>query len=178
MSDPFGPSCTLSYEHATWPASTWRSTGNCADAISLALRVDDVAPQGWAIDRANVRQRKAGRPVRSELTEQTRESLDAYLRSSGRKPGQVMFPGRGGPDRSLTSVVERWVASVGLDPGEVRHAFDAPDEGDPHLPPHGKLASRPAVTRPHADRLCPAPDYVRSCRDVVLYRLNGSADGT
>jgi integrase len=87
----------------------------------VALRVDDVAPQGYAIDRANVRQRKTGRPVRFELTEQTRESLDAYLRSSGRKPGQVLFPGRSGPDRSLTTrqyarLVERWVASVGLDP--------------------------------------------------------------
>src|ERR1700740_3293434 len=67
----------------------------------VALRVDDVAPHGDAVDRANVRQRKTGRPVRFELTEQTRESLDAYLRSSGRKPGQVLFPGRGGPDRSL-----------------------------------------------------------------------------
>jgi integrase len=68
-----------------------------------------------------VRQKKTGRPVRFELTEQTRESLDAYLRSSGRKPGQVLFPGRGGPDRSLTTrqyarLVQRWVASVGLDP--------------------------------------------------------------
>jgi integrase len=57
----------------------------------VALRVDDVAPHGYAIDRANVRQRKTGRPVRFELTEQTRESLDAYLRSSGRQPGQVLF---------------------------------------------------------------------------------------
>jgi integrase len=48
----------------------------------VALRVDDVAPHGYAIDRANVRQRKTGRPVRFELTEQTRESLDAYLRRS------------------------------------------------------------------------------------------------
>jgi integrase len=87
----------------------------------VALRVDDVAPYGYAIDRANVRQRKTGRPVRFELTEQTRESLDAYLRSSSRKSGQVLFPGRGGKDRSLTTrqyarLVERWVASVGLDP--------------------------------------------------------------
>src|SRR5262245_4454263 len=57
----------------------------------VALRVDDVAPHGYAIDRANVRQRKTGRPVRFELTEQTRESLDAYLRSSGRKPGSFYF---------------------------------------------------------------------------------------
>jgi hypothetical protein len=32
----------------------------------MALRVDDVAPQGYAIDRANVLQRKTGRPVRFE----------------------------------------------------------------------------------------------------------------
>jgi integrase len=76
----------------------------------VALRVHDVAPQGYATDRANVRQSKTGRPVRFELTEQTRESLDAYLRSSGRKPGQVLFPGRGGPDRSLTA---RQYASAG-----------------------------------------------------------------
>ena len=57
----------------------------------VALRVDDVAPHGYAIDRANVRQRKTGRPVQFELTEQTRESLDAYLRSSGRKPGRFCF---------------------------------------------------------------------------------------
>jgi integrase len=53
----------------------------------VALRVDDVAPYGYAIDRANVRQRKTGRAVRFELTEQKRESLDAYLRGSSRKPG-------------------------------------------------------------------------------------------
>ena len=41
----------------------------------VALRVDDVAPNGYAIDRANVRQRKTGRPVRFELTEVTRQAL-------------------------------------------------------------------------------------------------------
>jgi integrase len=69
----------------------------------VALRVDDVVPHGYTIDRANVRKRKTGRPVRFELTEQTRQSLDAYLRSSGPKRGQVLFPGRGGSDRSLTT---------------------------------------------------------------------------
>src|SRR6187397_2467749 len=38
----------------------------------VALRVDDVAPNGYAIDRANVRQIKTGRPVKFELTDQTR----------------------------------------------------------------------------------------------------------
>jgi hypothetical protein len=38
----------------------------------VAVRVDDVAPNGYAIDRATVRQGKTGRPVRFELTEVTR----------------------------------------------------------------------------------------------------------
>src|ERR1700733_5258536 len=37
----------------------------------VAVKVDDVAPNGYAIDRATVRQRKTGRPVRFELREQT-----------------------------------------------------------------------------------------------------------
>ena len=56
----------------------------------VALRVDDVAPNGYAIDRANVRQSKTGRPVRFELTDVTRQALDDYLRISGRKPGQCV----------------------------------------------------------------------------------------
>jgi integrase len=46
----------------------------------VAVRVDDVAPNGYALDRATVRQKKTGRPVRFELTEQTRQALDDYLR--------------------------------------------------------------------------------------------------
>jgi integrase len=87
----------------------------------VPLRVSDVAPNGYALDRASVRQKKTGRPVRFELTEQTRQSVDEYLRSTGREPAQFLFPGRGGPDRSLTTrqyarLVARWVSSVGLDP--------------------------------------------------------------
>jgi integrase len=86
----------------------------------VALRVEDVAPNGYAIDRANVRQRKTGRPVRFELTEQTRQSLDDYLRAHGRQPGQCLFPGRRGPGRSLTTrqyarLVSDWITAIGLD---------------------------------------------------------------
>ena len=34
----------------------------------VAIRVEDVAPSGYAMDRATVRQKKTGRPVRFELT--------------------------------------------------------------------------------------------------------------
>lgn len=87
----------------------------------VTLRVDDVAPNSYAIDRANVRQRKTGRPVRFELTEQTRQSLDDYLRVNGRKPGQCLFPGRRRPDQPLTTrqyarLVAEWISGIGLDP--------------------------------------------------------------
>jgi integrase len=87
----------------------------------IALRVDDVAPNGYAVDRANIRQRKTGRPVRFELTEQTRQAVDDYLRASGSKPSQCLFPGRRGPDQPLTTrqyarLVAEWVSGIGLDP--------------------------------------------------------------
>ena len=47
----------------------------------VALKVEDVAPNGYTIDRATIRQRKTGRPVKFELTEQTREAVDGYLRA-------------------------------------------------------------------------------------------------
>jgi integrase len=45
----------------------------------VALKVEDVAPNGYAVERATVRQKKTGQPVRFELTEQTREAVDNYL---------------------------------------------------------------------------------------------------
>jgi integrase len=87
----------------------------------VSLRVEDVAPHGYAIDRATVRQRKTGRPVKFEITEQTRQAIDDYLRLAYKKPGEFLFVGRKGKDRSLTTrqyarLVSQWIASVGLNP--------------------------------------------------------------
>jgi integrase len=86
----------------------------------VAMRVNDVAPNGYAMDRATVRQKKTGRPVRFELTEQTRQAIDAHLRETGRKPGQFLFAGRGEPDLGLTvrqyaRLTNEWFESIGLD---------------------------------------------------------------
>lgn len=86
----------------------------------VSLRVDDVAPRGYAIDRATVRQKKTGRPVKFELTEQTRESVDAYIKEDRRSLGQCLFPGRGGPDKHLTTrqyarLLGDWLEAIGLD---------------------------------------------------------------
>src|SRR6516162_7668874 len=69
----------------------------------VAIRVEDVAPNGYTLDRATVRQRKTGRPVRFEITEQTRQAIDDYLKLAGRRPGQFLFAGRRGEARSLTT---------------------------------------------------------------------------
>jgi integrase len=89
----------------------------------VAVRVDDVAPSGYAMDRATIRQRKTGRPVRFELTDQTRMAIDEYLRLTGRKPGQVLFAGRkdgtpGLTTRQYARLVQEWVAGIGLDPAK------------------------------------------------------------
>lgn len=49
----------------------------------VSIRVEDVAPRGYAVDRAIIRQKKTARPVKFELTEQTRECLDHYLAAVG-----------------------------------------------------------------------------------------------
>src|SRR5881628_550322 len=48
----------------------------------VAIRVEDVAAGGYTADRATVRQKKTGRPVRFELSEQTRLAVDDYLKAT------------------------------------------------------------------------------------------------
>jgi integrase len=69
----------------------------------VSLRVEDVAPHGVTVDRVTVRQRKTGHPVRFELSEQTREAVDNYIRSAPRRPGEFLFPSRRHTDRCLTT---------------------------------------------------------------------------
>ena len=63
---------------------------------------------------------KTGRPVRFEITEQTRQAIDDYLlqRAGGSSP--YLFPGRG-PAGHLTTrqyarLLAEWLAMIGLDP--------------------------------------------------------------
>lgn len=87
----------------------------------VALKVDDVAPSGYAADRATIRQKKTGRPVKFELTETTRQAVDDYLKASGKRSGECLFTGRRGSHVGLTTrqyarLLGGWVASIGLDP--------------------------------------------------------------
>jgi integrase len=87
----------------------------------VAIKVDDVAPHGYAADRATVRQRKTGRPVRFELTEQTRQAIDDYIRLAGKRVGELLFVSRRGQGQCMTTrqyarLVSEWMSSIGLDP--------------------------------------------------------------
>src|SRR5262245_360960 len=75
-----------------------------------------------SIVRPSARRRRA-RLVRFELTDQTRQAIDEYLRLTSLKPGELLFPGRRDASRGMTTrqyarLVREWVASIGLDPGK------------------------------------------------------------
>jgi integrase len=87
----------------------------------VALKVEDVAPHGYALERVTVRQKKTGRPVRFEVTEQTRQAVDDYIRAMDKKPGEFLFStsrrlGRGLSTRQYARLVGDWIRGIGLDP--------------------------------------------------------------
>ena len=86
----------------------------------VAIRVDDVAPNGYAIERTSVRQRKTGRPVSFELTEQTRQTIDEYLATADKKSGEYLFkglrPGESMTTRQYARLLADWLVGIGLDP--------------------------------------------------------------
>jgi len=58
----------------------------------VAIRVEDVAAAGYTADRATVRQKKTGRPVRFESSDQTRQAIDDYLKAATRGPASSCSP--------------------------------------------------------------------------------------
>ena len=88
----------------------------------IALKVEDIAPHGYAIERATVRQKKTSRPVRFEITEQTRQAVDDYLSVANRKRGDFLFAAQRQPDRGLSirqyaRLVGDWIPGIGLGAG-------------------------------------------------------------
>lgn len=65
-------------------------------------------------------QQKTRRPVQFEMTEQTRESLDAWIEARGLKVADFLFSSRLHTSPHLSTrqyarLVHRWIASIGLD---------------------------------------------------------------
>jgi integrase len=87
----------------------------------VSLKVEDVAANGYCADRAAVRQRKTGRPVRFELTEHTRQAVDDYIKRASKRPGEFLFSACRKQEHSMTTrqyarLLCEWIASIGLDP--------------------------------------------------------------
>ena len=87
----------------------------------VALRVDDVLLSGRVRPRTTVIQKKTGRPVQFEITEQTRETVIQWIIKGGRRSGEWLFPSRIGKNKHLTTrhyarLMDGWVTSIGLDP--------------------------------------------------------------
>jgi len=87
----------------------------------VSLRLGDIAPRGYAVARATIRQHKTGRPVRFELTEQTREAVDDYLKSVRTEAGGYLFPSRVNDGAHLSTrqyarLLRDWLHHIGLDP--------------------------------------------------------------
>ena len=71
-------------------------------------------------DRATVIQRKTGRPVQFEITEQTRAALRDWVTNSVPGKGQYLFPSRFHDQphistRQYARIVHHWVERAGLD---------------------------------------------------------------
>ena len=55
----------------------------------VSLKVADVAPHGYALDRASVRQRKTGRPVRFEIQSKHGRQLTTISPNEVERPGHT-----------------------------------------------------------------------------------------
>lgn len=85
----------------------------------VSLRVLDVAQCKAVLPRAMVMQHKTHRPVQFEITEQTRQSVAAWIDKAHLASGQYLFPSRVAKSPHLSTrqyarIVARWVESIGL----------------------------------------------------------------
>jgi integrase len=86
----------------------------------VGLEVDDVCAVGRVRDRATIIQKKTGRPVQFEITEQTRRSIQDWLPKVNARKAKYLFPSRFRAQPHLSTrqyarIVHAWVESTGLD---------------------------------------------------------------
>lgn len=86
----------------------------------VSLRVCDISQGRAILPRAVVMQRKPHRPLQFEITEQTRQSVSAWIDKAHRASDQYLFPSRVAKSPHLSTrqyarIVALWVESIGLD---------------------------------------------------------------
>ena len=85
----------------------------------VKLRLDDICSGAKVRHQATIVQKKTARPVQFEITEQTRASLEVWLRILRATGSRYLFPSRlhARPHlstRQYSRLVHRWVDSIGL----------------------------------------------------------------
>ena len=118
----------------------------------VTMRVEDVAAGGYTADRATVRQKKTGRPVRFELSEQTRQAVDDYLRTANKKGRGVLVhqPSWSQPqhyDPPVCPPCVRVDRKRRAGSQVVRNPLATTDKSDANLPADGQFQGRPASAR-------------------------------
>ena len=90
----------------------------------LELRLRDVQDRNGSIrSTIKVSQKRGGPPVRCALSKLTAKALEKWIASSGKKPGDYLFPGRGRKSnrpmtpRQFNRLVKLWIGDAGFDPG-------------------------------------------------------------
>ena len=86
----------------------------------VRLRVGDVTQGGNVMNRAMVMQRKTGQPVKFEISEQTRDAVEAWIKKTGSKGLDYLFPSRFHDcphlsTRQYARIVKYWVILIDLD---------------------------------------------------------------
>ena len=89
----------------------------------VGMRVRDVAHGNRIVSRATGLQQKTGRPVRFELTEQTRDALQSWIAERNLSADDFLFPSRVRPSRHMSTrqyarIVNAWVRLIGLNPSD------------------------------------------------------------
>jgi integrase len=87
----------------------------------MALTVADIAQGGRKQSRALIVQKKTGRPVQFEITDQTRQSLENWIAEQRLRSRDYLFPSRVRKSshlsrRQYARIVNGWVSEIGLDP--------------------------------------------------------------
>lgn len=87
----------------------------------VGLKVRDVFAAGHVKDRASVTQSKTGKPVRFEISETTRHSLEKWIADPEMTGSDFLWPSRlhASPHlstRQYARIMREWVTCIGLEP--------------------------------------------------------------
>ena len=120
----------------------------------VRLTIDDVFAGGGVRDRATVIQKKTGRPVQFEVTEQTRAAVGEWLAALDARESRYLFPSRfqGKPHLSTRQICSHRPSMGGPRRARqlgIRHALFAPNEAGTDLQEDRQPASGAAAAWSH-----------------------------